>query len=570
MGGRDAFLASLGHARPRWSWLVAVGWVAMLVLATTYVTRNGRNLPMQDEWEFIPPLLGLTSGWDWAFEKHYEHRYVLGRFLYLGLHRMTGNWFPAGMVLTLLFLAGSAFLLVRVARRVRGHDHPADLWFPVLLLNAGHYENLLMGYQVVFTLTTILAAVLLAVVARSRDADPVRSATWAGVVLLGIMTGGGIGLLFVPPVGAWIGNQQNKCINGGGRIRRWLPGLLTLGAAVAYAGWTARDLLQAPPTAERHGVELTLRHALEFLAEGVGPIGCHAWPVIGWTVLAVEAATVLVLIAVAARRPAERPVALGWLAVLAGVWLVVAAVGHGRPSGFASRYACVSCLGLCVSLLTAARYVRLPAWAGVPASLALLVLLAIPLCRGDWRIAKMHAGAYRVRYNAMAADVRAGVPVEFVADRHVLFPVPACRDGFRLLHAHGFGPLRGIAEGPPLSHEVVDLPTGTRIPAWDMAADPAPPRLVLPVGGDRPVAAVRLRFRCDDSRYWQQFTLKWVSADGGGVKSSTVYPWLVPGESSTSFWVADRVRSAWVEPGCPTPGLDLIHVEVFRPVTGTP
>lgn len=215
-GGRDALVAALGQVRPRWSWLVAVGWVAMLVLATTYVTRNGRNLPMQDEWEFVPPLLGLSSGWDWAFEKHYEHRYVLGRFLYLGLHRLTGNWFPAGMVLTLLFLAGSAFILVRVARRMRESDHPADLWFPVLLLNAGHYENLLMGYQVVFTLTTILVAGLLAVIARSREADPARIASWAGLLLLGIMTGGGIGLLFVPVVGVWIGYQVFKCTHWGG------------------------------------------------------------------------------------------------------------------------------------------------------------------------------------------------------------------------------------------------------------------------------------------------------------------------------------------------------------------
>jgi hypothetical protein len=347
-----------------------------------------------------------------------------------------------------------------------------------------------------------------------------------------------------------------------------IPGLLTLGAAVVYAGWTARELLQTPPLSERYGIELTLRHALEFLAVGVGPTGCYAWPVIGWFVLAIEAATVLALLFVVARRPGERSVALGWLAVLLSVWLVALAVGYGRPSGFASRYACISCLGLCVSLLTAARYVRLPAWVGLPVSLALLFLLAIPMCRGDWWIAKQHAGAYRVRYNAMAADIRAGVPVEFVADRHVLFPVPACRDGFRLLHAHGFGPLREIAEGPPHSREAIDLPTGTRIPDWDMDKEPTPPRLELPIAGDRPVAAVRLRFRCDDSRYWQHFTLKWVSADSGEVKSSTVYPWLVPGESTTSFWINDRVRSAWVEPGCPTPGLDLIGIEVFRPMTG--
>lgn len=349
-----------------------------------------------------------------------------------------------------------------------------------------------------------------------------------------------------------------------------IPGLLALGAAAVYAGWAARDILQSPPTSDRYGVEATLRHAQEFLAGGVGPIGCYAWPVIGWVVLSIEAATAAALLVVAARRPAERPVALGWLAVLASVWLVALAVGHGRPSGFASRYACISCLALCVSLLTAARYARLPVWVGVPLSLASLLLFAVPMCRGDWWIAKVHAGAYRVRYNAMAADIRTGVPVEFVADRHVLFPVPAYRDGFRLLHAHGFGPLRGIAEGPPLSRESLSLPTGTRIPAWDVVKEPTAPRLELPIASDRPISAVRLRFRCDDSRYWQHFTLKWVPTDGGGVKSSTVYPWLVPGETTTSFWIADRVRSAWVEPGCPTPGLDLIGIVVFRPMTGAP
>ncbi len=325
-------------------------------------------------------------------------------------------------------------------------------------------------------------------------------------------------------------------------------------------------MLRAPPTSERYGVMPTLRHAAQFLASGVGPVGGYGWPVIGWGVLGVETAAAVVLLTVAMRRPVERPIALGWLAILTSVWLVALAVGYGRPSGFASRYACISCLGLCVPLLTAARYVRLPVWLGIPASLALLLLLAVPLCRGDWWIAKLHAGAYRVRYNALAADIRDGVPAEFAADRHVLFPVPACREGFRLLSDRGHGPLKGIVDTPPLTREVVDLPTGTRIPEWNIVTDPTPPRLGLPVCDSRPVAAIRLRFRCDDSRYWQQFTLKWVPADGGAVRSSTVYPWLVPGESTTSFWVADRVCSVWVEPGCPTPGLDLVGIEVFRPV----
>ena len=79
----------------------------------------------------------------------------------------------------------SAAALILAARRLRGRTELVDAAFPVLLRHAGHSENLLMGYQVVFTQTTALVAVLLAVIARSREADPARSATWAGVLRAG-------------------------------------------------------------------------------------------------------------------------------------------------------------------------------------------------------------------------------------------------------------------------------------------------------------------------------------------------------------------------------------------------
>ena len=78
-------------------------------------------------------------------------------------------------------------------------------------------------------------------------------------------------------------------------------------------------------------------------------------------------------------------------------------------------------------------------------------------------------------------------------------------------------------------------------------------------------AGIRLRFHCPEMRYWQQFNLKWVSATTGETRTSSVYPWLAPGESTTSFWIDDRVREAWIEPGSTTPGLDVVAVEIFSP-----
>lgn len=566
---RSAARASRADLRFDWSWFPIAAWAALGALAAGYMVRNARNLPMQDEWEFVSPVLGVSSGWEWAFEKHYEHRLILGRLLYVALHRATGTWFPAGMVLTLLVFAGSAAVLMRAARRLRGASHPADAWFAVLLLSAGHYESLLMGYQITFTLTTLFAALLLAVMADGGHADPIRGARRAGLLLLGAMMGGGLGLLFVPSVAGWIGYQLLRGLRGGAAFTRWSPAALPLLLAVAYFGWAVCGILRGQPTTAPNDLGTTLECAGQFLAEGIGPFGSYHWPLLGVAVVAVEGVTAIGLLVVAARRPAERPVALGWLAVLAAVALNALAVGHVRPSGFASRYACVSCLGLCVALLAAARYVRLPRPVGVPLALVLLLVAAVPLCRGNGRIAELHAWYYRVRYAALEKDIRAGVPIDFVADRNVLFPVPACRGGFTMLHEHGFGPLRDIAATPPLRAERVALPPGTRIPAWDTLAEPTPPRLDLPTTAG-PVAAIRVHFRCADSRYWQQFNLKWVSATTGEVRESRVYPWLVPGDATTSFWVNDRVRSAWIEPGCATTGLELTALEVFRHAADRP
>jgi hypothetical protein len=556
------------HLQFGWSAFLIAAWVVMFALAANYMGRNARNLPMQDEWEFISPILGDTSGWEWAFEKHYEHRLILGRLLYIALHRVTGIWFPAGMILTLLVFAASAAILMRTARRLRGASHPADVWFAVLLLSAGHYESLLMGYQITFTLTTVFAALLLAVMAGSDRVDPIRSAGRAGLLLLGIMMGGGLGLLFVPSVAVWIGYQLVRAWRDGVARTRCAIAALPLALAVAYCGWAVVGVLRSPPSTAPNTLGVTLECAGQFLTEGIGPFGSYHWPVLGVVVLAIESVTAFSLLVVFVRRPSERPVALGWLAVLAAVALNALAVGHARPSGFASRYACISCLGLCVALLAAARYVRLPRPVGVPLALALL-LVAVPLCRGNGRIAEMHAWYYRMRYAALEKDIHAGVPIEFVADRNVLFPVPACRGGFTLLHEHDFGPLRGIANMPPLDSERIALPPGTRIPAWNTVAEPTPPRLALPnIAGS--VAAIRVHFHCSDSRYWQHFNLKWVSDSTGEVRESNVYPWLVPGDATTSFWVNDRICAAWIEPGCATTGLELTAVEVFRRAANLP
>ena len=68
----------------------------------------------------------------------------------------------------------------------------------MLLLNAGHAENLTMGYQIAFTLTV---GWLTAFVAAGVWADwlgPRRVALAGGLATLGVSVGGGVGWAFVP------------------------------------------------------------------------------------------------------------------------------------------------------------------------------------------------------------------------------------------------------------------------------------------------------------------------------------------------------------------------------------
>ena len=72
------------------------------------------------------------------------------------------------MFASALGLAALAFVLIRTSKRIRGYLRYSDAIFPLALLNFGHANNLLQGLNSLNPTVTILAGVLLAVIARSR------------------------------------------------------------------------------------------------------------------------------------------------------------------------------------------------------------------------------------------------------------------------------------------------------------------------------------------------------------------------------------------------------------------
>lgn len=540
----------------RWETVVFLAWVAMTVLAGVFVARYGQNLPRQDEWEFVPVLYGVDSRWDWIFARHNEHRYILARVAYLLLDTLSNHDFRVGMWVTVALLSASSLLLIHLARELRGRSHPIDVFFPVLLLNAGHCENLLMGYQIAFTLTAFFLVVLLRVMVRVEQLGPFGAGLRAGILLLAIMLGGGVGLVFVPGISLWIVVQAFRT----GRSWRSVGLLVCPLLALSFAAYCGYETLRNPPISPRNDATATMWHALEFLTQGLGGVGRFGWPVLGVILLAVQVDVAVSLVRVILFRPSDRYRALGWLVVLGSVWLLALVIGHTREATTDFRYTTLSCLAVCVCLLTAARYVRWRPRLGPGALVLLASAAAVAYC--DWLYGKQFADVYVVRYHALKIDIKSGVPVDLIAERHPIFPVPEFRGSFRLLHERGFPTLRDAAPPQRLKAIEVPLPPNAKVPGWAVGEGPIP-RLTFTLPQPRRVKAIRVYFTSEDSRYFEYYQLHWTSPGNADPRMSSVLPWIVPGDATTAFWIDDTVSGFWLQVGHPSKGLTLKRVELL-------
>ena len=175
----------------------------MFVVALVYVSRYAMVNPFVDEWDFVPVLFGEKPAGPWLWELHNEHRFPLPRVIYLSLFRIIGDLRP-GCFVTLLGISVLAAGLMRLGRKVRGRSSLCDAIFPLLLMQVGQDENLYMGYQMCFMLTSALAGGLLAVMVRWRQVNSFRVALLA--TLLGwlvLMCGAG-GLAYGVAAAGWV------------------------------------------------------------------------------------------------------------------------------------------------------------------------------------------------------------------------------------------------------------------------------------------------------------------------------------------------------------------------------
>ena len=428
------------------SLLLAV-WGVMTLGGLAFVYFFGTNAPWGDEWMFVPAVVNEEPTGPWLWQLHNEHRLPLTRIIYYALFQLTHD-FRTAMYAQVVLLSALSFVLMRVAAKLRGEPAWYDMFFPISLLNLGHWENFIMGYQLFFVIFTTLTACLLVVAVRTTHESAFRSGLTAGVLLLLVMMTGAFGLALVPPVGLWLLYLAAIVWRQGSRGRALLlVAMVALAASYFVPYFTGYHRPSHHPElgADQHRERIVPMVGI-ILALAVGVGVSWVWSLVAVGEVAVGVATVGMLV----RRPAsDRPAALGLIAVAAGVFGVAATIGAARAAWDYDQVKSWSRYSHLVWPLLGAAYL---AWVRmrrtwVPILLCCVSLAALPTNTG----AGIWVGdAAREQYQLIEADLRAGVSAEeivkvrFPDTPHAHVPEAAVR-GIKLLREAGVFPGGGDA-----------------------------------------------------------------------------------------------------------------------------
>jgi hypothetical protein len=426
-------------------WLV---WALTLASVLVAIVRDGRNIPFEEDWLMVAAMTGhQTDLPDWLWSQNSEHRLPLPRLVNLALLRATGD-FRSTMVFDSLILGAMAAAMILVARALRGgRTSLADVFFPLLLLHWGNWDNLVWAWQIQFVLPTVLACVLLLIIV-ARPTLPARWAAAIGAIaLLGLPLSGANGLIFTPTLAAWMG--YSRWVLRQDRPDRWGTGALSIGAALAavvlcvvyFSGYQASPWNESSP-----GLAATLATTGKFLALSVGPAAANGWLICGGLVGLTFLVSLGLLITSYRDQPSERLRIIGLLAFFTAALVLALAVGWGRAGRAAetgrmpTRYVLLAAPGLCAAYFTALLYGR--SWIrGLPAALAALLALLFPL---NTRVGWERRAWFGAGFASFERDLEADMPRSLLARRHHPFMLhwdePLMAAGLQRLHDAGIGP----------------------------------------------------------------------------------------------------------------------------------
>ena len=440
------------------------------------------------------------------------------------------------MLANVVLLSLAAAVLIRAVGKTVGPS-PADLLFPVLLLHFGHFWFWLFGYYVTLSLPFAALVGLMTLAVRCRDGGEMKCGWIAGCLLLVVMTGGWYGVPVVPFVMGWIGLLAWRTWRSTRRPLLALSLLVLPAVAVAYAVYCAVELSHLP--SNRPPLDFgQFGHALwNGFGLALGPgLSLESGNVVGAVVFGATLLAAGRLAWVAATEPVERTRAAGLAALLFASAAVMAAIAVGR-GGFPLRTSMApALLGAIVVVI-----LRVYPFRTVPRTFAVLAAaVAVVTASTNWSFGLAWGRVHRDHHRVLYEDIRSGMPIGYVADRHAdwfltdqSMPVERVTARMKAMREARVGWFAGLQADP----DVVELPTkysGTAFPPHDgmQAHIPGPPG---------PVVGVRLSFESETPANEIAGVVEWrsVGPNRGGRHEGYFVRTLGPDRGSTLVWVND-------------------------------
>jgi hypothetical protein len=497
-----------------WTWpdaraivLVHLACVAMAGYAGWFVVKYGSSgVPICDEWHLLAEWTTENDTVRWAGRHHFEHRYPLGKLVWIITLQASGWNFRAPMVLTVGLLAASSVLLIWTARLRRGVTRYSDVFFPMLLLHLGHQFNLTMGYQVTFALFVYAVAGWVWCATRF---DVVGKRNWLIFACLYAVAGllsGGFGLVFTVPFVLW-------CAVVGWKNQRWLWAVGLLAAAYSVWVWFTRLPTSGGTNSPAHGVLDILQGTWCYIATGLGDWHI-AYP---WQTYCVLGVTLVVWLLGVFSIRRGKPGTLACLCVLLLLIGLGSATTLVRGIGFGTRFVSPSALGLAVAVLmfTTARKSR---WID-----SVAILLGLGLLWLNHGTAIRYGYQLRKACEEFRSDADYGLSAEVLQGKYegtLMVVVGGLADDIRTLKENPYLKLYRIESLPPYTTQPV---LGITTPFdYDCPADrvPKPPILNFPVPPSRAIA-LRLTLTTTQAPGWQR-----VLFSDGDWQYETFTPWV--------------------------------------------
>jgi hypothetical protein len=432
-------------------------WAGMVAAILGCITIYSYNAPYREDWLMVPALAGKEANFvHWLWAQNMEHRLPLQKAIYLFLLKVSGGDFRIAMPVNALMLAALCLAMILTVRRLRsGQIRLADAFFPLVFLHLGHLENIILGWQIQFVISTALICTWLLIIVGARWPLSPSIAMTAGLTLVLLPLSGGNGMIFTPFVAFWL--AAGTFLYRSEMPARWIIPFQIACVIVSIALSGFYFLGYEPVTPRNPGIGLTIIAAARFIGMALGPVGGGTGRAFPRSIIGILFCGVgCVLLAsgmiplrseLRSIRPAERFRVFGLLIFAAAMIALALLIAWGRAGnvplfGMPSRYALLSVPGLCASYFAWILYGPETARNRVAIAFVVAVLLALPF---NLRDGLRGLDEYYVRgMRSFEQDLTDGLSWRELAKRHEKFFMDwdhlAVMKGMQMLHEAKMGP----------------------------------------------------------------------------------------------------------------------------------